>query len=173
MKKIFFITIIFLFFGKNIALSETNIKFIDVNYIYQNSIAGKKINKQIQDQSKKMNNKLEEFRKDMDEKKKKLIAQKNVISEDAYKKSFNEIEKEIKKINSLMAKDNQKIIKFTNDAKLIFLKELNKIMEDYSIKNSIDMIIKKENILIGKNTLESTKEILEIFDKKIKQIKVK
>ena len=70
MKKIFFITIIFLFFGKNIALSETNIKFIDVNYIYQNSIAGKKINKQIQDQSKKMNNKLEEFRKDMDEKKK-------------------------------------------------------------------------------------------------------
>ena len=173
MKKIFFITIIFLFFGKNIALSETNIKFIDVNYIYQNSIAGKKINQQIQDQSKKMNKKLEEYRKDMDEKKKKLIAQKNVISEDAYKKSFSEIEKEIKKINSLMAKDNQKIIKFTNDAKLIFLKELNKIMEDYSIKNSIDMIIKKENILIGKNTLESTKEILEIFDKKIKQIKVK
>jgi len=173
LKKIFFITIIFLFFGKNIVLSETNIKFIDVNYIYQNSIAGKKINKQIQDQSKKMNKKLEEYKKNMDEKKKKLIAQKNVISEDAYKNSFNEIEKEIKRINSLMAKDNQKIIKFTNDAKLIFLKELNKIMEDYSIKNSIDMIIKKENILIGKNTLESTKEILEIFDKKIKQIKIK
>ena len=173
MKKIFFIIIILLFFGKNIALSETNIKFIDVNYIYQNSIAGKKINQQIQDQSKKMNKILEEYKKNMDEKKKKLIAQKNVISEDAYKNSFNEIEKEIKRINSLMAKDNQKIIKFTNDAKLIFLKELNKIMEDYSIKNSIDMIIKKENILIGKNTLESTKEILEIFDKKVKQIKVK
>ena len=109
----------------------------------------------------------------MDSKKQKLVAQKNVISEEAYQKTFIEIENEIKKINSLIAKDNQKIIKFTNDAKIIFLKELNKIMEDYSIKNSIDMIIKKENILIGKNSLESTKEVLEIFDKEVKQIKVK
>ena len=72
MKKILFITLIFLFFGKNLALSEANIKFVDVNYIYQNSIAGKKINQQIQDQSKKMNKKLEEYRKDMDDKKKKI-----------------------------------------------------------------------------------------------------
>ena len=109
----------------------------------------------------------------MDNKKQKLISQKNIISEEAYKEKFIKIEKEIKEINSLIAKDNQKIIKFTNDAKVIFLNELNKIMEDYSIENSIDMIIKKENILIGKNSLESTKEILEIFDKEVKQIKIK
>ena len=173
MKKFFFIAFIFLIFEKNFALSDTNIKFIDVNYIYQNSIAGKKLNKQIQDKSKKMSKKLEDYKKDMDNKKQKLVSQKNVISEEAYQKTFIEIEKEIKEINSLIAKDNQKIIKFTNDAKIVFLKELNKIMEDYSIKNSIDIIIKKENILIGKNTLESTKEVLEIFDKNIKQIKVK
>ena len=173
MKKFFFIAFIFLVFEKNFALSDTNIKFIDVNYIYQNSIAGKKLNKQIQDKSKKMSKKLEDYKKDMDNKKQKLVSQKNVISEEAYQKTFIEIEKEIKEINSLIAKDNQKIIKFTNDAKIVFLKELNKIMEDYSIKNSIDIIIKKENILIGKNTLESTNEVLEIFDKNIKQIKVK
>ncbi len=173
MKKFFFIAFIFLVFEKNFALSDTNIKFIDVNYIYQNSIAGKKLNKQIQDKSKKMSKKLEDYKKDMDNKKQKLVSQKNVISEEAYQKTFIEIEKEIKEINSLIAKDNQKIIKFTNDAKIVFLKELNKIMEDYSIENSIDIIIKKENILIGKNTLESTKEVLEIFDKNIKQIKVK
>ena len=173
MKKFFFIAFIFLVFEKNFALSDTNIKFIDVNYIYQNSIAGKKLNKQIQDKSKKMSKKLEDYKKDMDNKKQKLVSQKNVISEEAYQKTFIEIEKEIKEINSLIAKDNQKIIKFTNDAKIVFLKELNKIMEDYSIKNSIDIIIKKENILIGKNTLESTNEVLEILDKNIKQIKVK
>ena len=173
MKKIFFITLILLIFEKNFVFSDTSIKFIDVNYIYQNSIAGKKVNQQIKDKSKKINKKLEDYKKDMDSKKQKLVAQKNVISEEAYQKTFIEIENEIKKINSLIAKDNQKIIKFTNDAKIIFLKELNKIMEDYSIKNSIDMIIKKENILIGKNSLESTKEILEIFDKEVKQIKVK
>mgnify|MGYP001449916485 CR=1 FL=1 len=160
-------------FEKNFVFSDTSIKFIDVNYIYQNSKAGKKINEQIKDKSKKMNKKLEDYKKNMDNKKKKLASQKNVISEEVYKKTFIEIENEIKEINSLIAKDNQKIIKFTNDAKITFLKELNKIMEDYSIKNSIDIIIKKENILIGKNSFESTKEILEIFDKKVTQIKVK
>lgn len=173
MKKIFFITLVLLIFEKNLVFSDTIIKFIDVNYIYQNSIAGKKINEQIEDKSKKMNRKLEDYKKNMDDKKQKLVSQKNIISEEAYQKTYIKIEKEIKDINSLIAKDNQKIIKFTNDAKLLFLKELNKIMEDYSIKYSIDMIIKKENILIGKNSLESTKEILEIFDKEVKQIKVK
>ena len=162
-----------LIFEKNFVFSETNIKFIDVNFIYQNSIAGKKINEQIKDKSKKMNKKLEDYKKDMDNKKQKLASQKNVISKEAYQKTFIEIENEIKEINSLIAKDNQKIIKFTNDAKIIFLKELNKIMEEYSINNSIDIIIKKENILIGKNSLESTKEILDIFNKKVKQIKIK
>ena len=173
MKKIFFITLVLLIFEKNFVFSETNIKFIDVNFIYQNSIAGKKINEQIKDKSKKMNKKLEDYKKDMDNKKQKLASQKNVISKEAYQKTFIEIENEIKEINSLIAKDNQKIIKFTNDAKIIFLKELNKIMEEYSINNSIDIIIKKENILIGKNSLESTKEILDIFNKKVKQIKIK
>ena len=173
MKKIFFIILSILIFEKNFVFSETNIKFIDVNYIYQNSIAGKKINQQIQDKSKKISKKIDDYKKDMDNKKQKLISQKNIISEEAYKETFVKIEKEIKEINSLIAKDNQKIIKFTNDAKVIFLKELNKIMEDYSIENSIDMIIKKENILIGKNSLESTNEILEIFNKKVKQIKIK
>ena len=173
MKKIFFITLFLLIFEKNFVFSDTNIKFIDVNFIYQNSIAGKKINQQIKDKSKKMSKKLEDYKKEMDSKKQKLVAQKNVISQEVYQKTFIEIENEIKEINSLIAKDNQKIIKFTNDAKITFLKELNKIMEEYSIKNSIDIIIKKENILIGKNSLESTKEVLEIFNKEVKQIKVK
>ena len=123
MKKIFFISLVLLIFEKNLVFSDTIIKFIDVNYIYQNSIAGKKINEQIEDKSKKMNRKLEDYKKNMDDKKQKLVSQKNIISEEAYQKTYIKIEKEIKDINSLIAKDNQKIIKFTNDAKLLFLKE--------------------------------------------------
>ena len=99
MKKIFFIILSILIFEKNFVFSETNIKFIDVNYIYQNSIAGKKINQQIQDKSKKISKKIDDYKKDMDSKKQKLISQKNVISEEAYKETFVKIEKEIKEIN--------------------------------------------------------------------------
>ena len=46
-----------------------------------------------------------------------------------------------------------------------FVKTLNSTLEAYSKKHSISMIFKKENILIGKNSLDITKDILELFNK--------
>ena len=45
------------------------------------------------------------------------------------------------------------------------IKTLNSTLEAYSKKHSISMIFKKENILIGKNSLDVTKDILELFNK--------
>ena len=33
-------------------------------------------------------------------------------------------------------------------------------MQDYALSNSVEMILKKEDILIGKNNLDITKEIM-------------
>ena len=46
-------------------------------------------------------------------------------------------------------------------------------MQDYAVSNSVEMILKKENILIGKNNLDITKEIMSLFNKNIKDIKIK
>mgnify|MGYP003952423061 FL=1 len=43
-------------------------------------------------------------------------------------------------------------------------------MEDYSKKNSISMILSKENIIIGKTNLDATKDVLNLFDKSVKKI---
>ena len=46
-------------------------------------------------------------------------------------------------------------------------------MQDYALSNSVEMILKKEDILIGKNNLDITKEIMNLFNKNVKDIKIK
>ena len=41
------------------------------------------------------------------------------------------------------------------------------IHQNYSKENSILIVLKKENILIGKKETDITKKVLEIFDKKV------
>jgi Skp family chaperone for outer membrane proteins len=59
------------------------------------------------------------------------------------------------------------------DVRVDFSNKLNKILQDYAKNNSIQMIIDKKNILIGKNDLDVTQDILDLFNKKVKEIKSK
>ena len=61
---------------------------------------------------------------------------------------------------------------FKNNARNEFSKKLKIILEEFSSKNSIAMILRKENLLIGKKSLDVTKNILELFDKNVKKITI-
>ena len=62
-----------------------------------------------------------------------------------------------------MEKDfNEKKTKYIND----LLKEINQIMIAYIEKNSIDIVVKKENLVTGRKELDITKIILDELNKK-------
>ncbi len=61
-------------------------------------------------------------------------------------------------------------MKYRNATKNEFTKKLSKIVQEYAANNSIAMIIKKNNILIGNNDLDVTEEMLNLFNKNIKSI---
>jgi len=166
---IFFLT----FFSFINAYSQEKLLFIDINYIFSNSEAGKKINKEIQNKNKKIKSEFSEFQKKIDSEKETLLTQKNVISDEEYKKKLSKLEKNLIEYNSIINKKNRDLNDFKTKVRLEFTKNLNKILEDYSKKNSISMILKKENVLIGKTNLDATKDILDLFNKNIKKISVK
>ena len=60
---------------------------------------------------------------------------------------------------------NQKL-KETNS----LISNLNNILANYAEKNSIDLIIQKKNIVIGKSELDITKDVLDIFNSEVKSI---
>ena len=172
-KKILTIIFFLNFFVTSNIYSQEKLVFIDINYIFNNSDAGKKINKVINEKSKKIINEFNEYQKKIDSKKKTLLTQKNVLSEEEYKKKFVKLEKNLNEYNSIINKKNLDLNNFKTKVRVEFSQNLNKILEDYSKKNSISMILKKENILIGKTNLDVTQEVLDLFNDNIKKISVK
>lgn len=168
----FFLIIIFFFLSSNIAKAEKNIVFVDVDYIYINSIAGKKINKQILEKNEKINNEISDFKKKIGSKEKKLISQKNVLADEEFKKKYAELTNELNEFNQNIKIKREKNLEFQKKSKLNFLKELTLILGKFSDDNSIDFIMKKENIVIAKNNLDITSKILDLFNNKIKAIKI-
>ena len=67
------ILIFFLFFGVSIA--NENIRFVDINYIVNNSTSGKKLNQVIESKNKKIISELNDLGKKLKEKKDKIIKQ--------------------------------------------------------------------------------------------------
>ena len=66
--------------------------------------------------------------------------------------------------------DKNNKLKISATKKLI--KKLNPILSEYSEKNSISIILQKRDIIIGKNSLNITDDIIKILDDNVKEIKI-
>ena len=163
--KICSLIIVFTFFLINYSSAQEKIAFIDLNYLYINSKIGKKMNKEMQSKQKNINKELAEFQKKLDNEKKDLLAQKNVLAESEFRKKLVQLEDNLKKYNQILSKKNEDLRNFQKKSRDEFATTLKSTLENYSKENSISMIFRKENLLIGKNTLDITKEILVLFNK--------
>ena len=166
----FFIILIFLLFYNSLLFAENKILFIDINFIFLNSTAGKKINDKVNAEAKKISNEMTNYQKELDGDKDKLISQKNVLSQEELQKKSISLEEKAKKYNEIISTKNNELSKFKNDANIKFYQELTKIVQEYAKDNSIEMIVKKQNIIIGKTSLDATQDVLNIFNKKIKNL---
>ena len=173
MKKILYILFISLLLFKNFSLAnEKKIVFIDINQIFINSNAGKDLNTFLKQKKKDLDDQVNISVNEINNKKDKLATQKNVLDTIEYSKKIKELEEEIKKINTSISKKNDELIKLQKNIEAKFSQNLNSIIEEYSIENSIDIIFKKQDILMAKNEMDITKDILNLFNKKINKINI-
>lgn len=153
----------------NTSFAENKIVFLNVNYVFNNSIIGKDANKKVEKKIQNMETNIKNFTSNIKKDKENLIKQKNILSEDEYNKKFDIIDGKIKEFNKKIKIENDEITKLKEKIRSNFSKELRMILSEYSSKNSIQLIIKQENVLIGSNKINITNEILEVVDsKKIK-----
>ena len=166
----FILIIILTIFKFEIALANEKIAFIDLNFILNNSIAGKSINIEINDISKEKNKDFKVIESEIKKDENELISKKNIIEESIYNKKVNEIRIRINNYKS----ERQKYNKNLNDKKIkynnLLLEKLNPIISGYVEKNSISIVLPKKMIIIGKKNLDITKQILEALDKSVKKI---
>ena len=171
MKKI--ISIIVLFFIISLPLySAEKVVYLDVEKIMQESSPGKSIISQLK---KKRDISISNFKKkekEIIEKEKKLISQKNVLSQEEFEKKLKDLRGDITNFHKDRNKRINEINKSRINATTKLLNELTPILEDYSNKNSIRIIVQKKNIVMGKKEDDITKDILGLVNQKIKSIKI-
>ena len=168
---IFIITFFSIINLNNLIYAEEKIVYLNVNYVFSNSISGKEANKSFETKIKSLESDVNKFTKNINNEKDKLIKQKNILSEDEFNQKFTDIDNKIKEFNKKIKIKNDEIINLRKKVRSNFTKELKKILSNYSKQNSINMILKQEDILVGSKSLDISNDILKIVDSsKIKLI---
>ena len=167
----FFRKIIIFFLFVNYAHASDSLKFVDINFIVNNSISGKNLNQIIENKNKKIKNELNNLRKNLEEKKNKIISQKSILKKDELDKLVKDYEKEIKKFNELRKKKTDEFNNFSINSKKKIIDLLNPLITSYLKKESIQILLQKDKIIFGDDKLDITEEILKLFNDKHKKIK--
>ena len=116
------------------------------------------------------------FKKDEENLKKKetkLISQKNILSEEDFKFNVDKLKLDIKNYNDKRSKINSDFnnLKIENTNK--FLKMINSILIEYSNDKSILLILQKKDLVIAKEELDITGEVIKIVNSDIEEFKIK
>ena len=164
----FFTTLIVLSFFISSSHGQEQIVYLDLDNVVSNSKAGKIILSKLENSKKEALIKFEKKEKDLKKIEDQIKKQKNIISEDEFKKKIVEFRKEV----SNFQKERQKVSNEFNQKRKKefeeFFKKITPIIENYVSENNIDMVLDKKNIFVGSKKKNITGEIIRIIDKKIK-----
>ena len=171
--KFFFFKIFFFLLFLNISNASDNIRFVDINYIVNNSKIGESLNKIITEENNKIMKELNNIKKSLDDKKKKIVAQKNILKKDEFQNLVNNYEKEVNDFNNLRKNKTKEFNDFRVGSKKKILDVINPLLTKFLENNSISILLQKDKILFGNNDLDITNEILLILNDNYKTMKFK
>ena len=152
--------------------SLEKIVYLDVEKIMQQSIAGKSIIAQLKKKRELSISKFKKKEKEIIDKEKTLISQKNILNKDEFEKKIKDLRNDISIFQKERTKSANSITKSRIDATKKLLKILTPILEEYSKKNSIKIIVQKKNIVMGRKEDDITSDILGLINQKVKNIKI-
>ena len=169
--KLIFVILIITY--SNIVLANSSIYFVDINFLNNNSLAGKSILSQLGKKNELLQKKLKKSESILKDLELKINSQKNILSEDETNKKVESFNKKVINYKNERKKMINDLQKSKNLAQLELNDSLIKIISTYAKKESITYIIHKQSIIIGKTDFDLTKKILKVLDSKIKNIVLK
>ena len=92
------------------------------------------------------------------------------MSQEDFQKELTSLRSEIIKFQKEQVKAREDINKLRIEATNKLISQLSPILQEYAKRNSVSLILQKKNIVMGKKEIEITDEILEITNKRIKDI---
>lgn len=167
MQLLIKIIIIFFLILKS-SFAADKIYFIDIDYILTNSNKGKQIIKILEKKNSENISILEKKEEILKKREKDIESKKNLYSDEKIDDEINELKEQILEYR----KEKESLVKefriFKEGKITKLMEEINPIVQQFLKENSIDILIDKKNILVGKKEYDITDKILNIVNKKLK-----
>ena len=138
-----------------------------MDYILNQSIKGQNISQILEKEKTTTTEKLNKIEEILKIEEKQIISKKNILTDDQFKELIQDFQVKVDNFNS-EKKDainllNKKKINLTKD----FINQINPIFVEFAQKNSISIILKKKDIIVGDSSLDKTLEFLNLVNEKI------
>tara|TARA_B110000003_G_scaffold227699_1_gene229024 strand:+ start:787 stop:1296 length:510 start_codon:yes stop_codon:yes gene_type:complete len=166
LKYFIFVLIIIL---PSYSFAENKIVFIDIDFLMKNSNIGKLSLKKLENLNTKNVKILKDNEQILKDKENILLQKKNIISKEEFEKEINNLRIQI---NDFKVKKDNMVKDFNN----LKVEELNNVLakfnikiQDYMSQNSIDIVLNKNNIFIGKVSSDITKSVLVEINNEFKE----
>tara|TARA_B100001057_G_scaffold488886_1_gene574072 strand:- start:253 stop:765 length:513 start_codon:yes stop_codon:yes gene_type:complete len=147
---------------------KVTIRYIDLDFILKNSSIGKKLIKSSLEERNKKIKQNEKIEKNLANKKEDIVSKKNILSKEEFEKKVIFHQEEVKKYRIKRNEEFKEMKKNDLNKTSKFLKEIDKILLDYSKENKIDLVLKRDALIISNSNVDITKKILTIVDENIK-----
>ena len=169
MKYIFKALFLLIFFLTQFSIAYSkNIVFLDFEFAITNSNIGKKTLDNLEKINSEENEKLKIIEQSLNKKNEEINNLKNIVSKEEIEKKINEFQEEIKKFNIEKNKVQKKFIANKNKQLDELLKKINPLIIEYMSDNSIELILSKKSVYLGKTELDITENILKIINENFK-----
>ena len=170
--KLFVITFLILGYTNSKTSAETNIVYLDLKIIMNESAAGKKAQDYLEKQHK---NNLASFKKTAEKLKKEemdLIAKKQVMEKEKYKKEIEKLRSKAANFAKERRDKTEELAKTRMKARNDLLSAIKPLLEKYSNENGVDLVIDKKNVIIGKSNIDITSIIIEELNQVLPSLKL-
>ena len=159
------IILFFLIIITTFANSNDKVSFIDIDFILKNSNLGKSILNEIENLNKKNIDQLRNKEKELKKIEEEIKSKKKILSEEEFNKEVNLLKERIKKYR-IYKDELVKDFKQNENKKInLFFKEVNPIIQEFMDKNSIDILLDRKNVFIGKKNSDITNQIIQELNK--------
>ena len=152
------------------ALSQ--IVYINMEKLFKESMVGISLNKQISEINNLNEKNIKKLETEIKSEDENINSQKNILNEEELKRKIADLNSKIKEYQNLIKKNKDNLNKKRIEGTNIILNSLKPILSEYSEKNSISMVLQKQNVIIGKKELDITNDVILILNEKIKKIDI-
>jgi len=166
-KRFYLIVLIYLIPISSV-YSSGNTVFLDIDYVLNNSNLGKSIYLELEELNKSNINKLSSKENLLKEKKLAIDKTKNISSKEKLEEDISIFNKEVE---IYRLEKNKLLEDFKNKKKKEldnFLIKINPLIQDYMKKNSIDIVLEKNQIFMGNSLKDVSNDIINLINKNFK-----